>query len=122
MLTFLCLGKSTGSRHIVSMMNRRTLLRHALWALPVIAITAVGSSTHAVAQSSQTQNEQRQRDLDRQIEQRQRDRSIDRQIDRNSADQQLQNQELQRQLQQQRNSDRQRSNSINNNQNLRRGL
>ena len=102
------------------MMNRRTLFRHALWALPLIGIVACEPSSQAFAQTVPfIQNEQRQQDLDRQMEQRQRDRSLGRQLDRNSSDQQLQNQQLQRQLQQQQNSDRQRSNSINNN-NLRR--
>src|SRR5690242_11529146 len=126
-LTFLCLGKAIRWGHIMGMMRRRTLFRHALWALPLAAaIASCGPSSQAVAQTQTfAQSEQRQRDLDRQLEQRQRDRALDRQQDRNSADQQLQNQELQRQLLQQQNRDRQRNNTINNsNQNLnqRRGI
>jgi len=93
LLTVLCLGKTQISHHISFMMNRRTLLRHALWALP-LAVSF--GSLEALAQS-----EQLQRDLDRRLEQRERDRALERQQDRNSADQQLQRLEMERKLREQ---------------------
>jgi hypothetical protein len=85
------------------MLNRRTLLRHALWALP-LALSL--GPWPALAQSAD-----RQRELDRRIEQRQQERSLERQQDRNSAQEQLQRQELERRLREQQLLDRRREES-----------
>ena len=87
------------------MTNRKSLFGRVLL-LASAALTAglLGVSTPAWAQS-----EQRQRDLDRTIQERQQQRNQGAQQDRNAADQQLQRQELQRQLEQQQNRDRQRN-------------
>jgi hypothetical protein len=97
----LCLGKAIPERHIEGMMNRRTLLRYALWAAPLVVALSVLGPSAVFAQS-----EQRQRDLDREIEQKRRDRQLDMQQDRNRTQDQLQRQELERKLREQQNRDR----------------
>ena len=92
-LTVLGLGKPPIRSHISYMMNRRTLLRHALWAVP-LAVSFGSVGAHA-------QSEELQRDLDRRLEQRERERALERQQDRNNADQQMQRLEMERRLREQ---------------------
>ena len=86
-------------------MTSRTLLRQALWAVPV-ALSLLAPSYQALAQSEPVgQSEQRQFDLNKTLQNSEQSRAIGRQLDQNAASQQLQQQQLDRQIIQQQNSE-----------------